>query len=145
MSRTFSLVGLLRLRQVQQDIASSEHATANARMRDAALRRARARTDLGEMAVEPQDVAALAAVAAARAAARSTLLELDVLEQAAAEEQERTRVAFSAARVRSIALEKLAERHDAAVDAEDARAEQREIDELTAVAWHRDAIEGTAP
>ena len=138
MPAPFSLAGLLRLRHLEQDLASAELAAANARRRESGARRDRVRAELGDTNGQPSDAAALHAVAAARASARSMLLELDALEQAHREAVEHAQDALSAARARSIGLEKLAEKHAAAVAAEAIRSEQSVIDELASTSWHRD-------
>lgn len=138
MPASFSLAGLLRLRHLEQDRAAAELAAANARRRESSGRRDRVRADLGDTNAQPTDAAALHAVAAARATARSMLLELDALEQADRDAVERAQDALSAARARSIGLEKLAEKHAAGVAAEAIRSEQSDIDELASTSWHRD-------
>ncbi|HEV7956141.1 MAG TPA: flagellar FliJ family protein [Marisediminicola sp.] len=137
MSRNFSLAGLLRLRHLEQDVAASDLASANARVRDNASRRARARNALGSTASEASTIVALHAVAAARASSRSMFAEFEAVEQRAGASADEARQRFETARVRSIGLEKLADRHDAEVASEDLRLDQAAIDELAVSAWHR--------
>jgi flagellar protein FliJ len=130
MARTFPLAGLLRLRHAQQDQAAAELADANERLRDAADARVAARRTLEDTATDVPDAATLSAVAAARAATRGMLEELDAVAKsrrlAAAEAQD----AYNRARRQALGLEKLEEQHTARVTAEDLRVEQLALDEI---------------
>ncbi|WP_150308017.1 flagellar FliJ family protein [Planctomonas psychrotolerans] len=139
MARTFALAGLLRLRHVQEDEAQSVLAAANARAREAAVRSAMARAQLenGSQLDGVFDSSALLAVAAARSSARSMLAELDAVAQGHQASAEQAQVAFSAARARSIGLEKLEQKHNAVVAEEDVRSEQIVLDEIASTAWNR--------
>lgn len=137
MAREFSLAGLLRLRQLEQDVAASELGAANTRLSAIGSRRVRARTALGSSGSAPGNIVALHAVAAARASARSMLAELEAVERYEAEAVVEARARLDAARARAIGIEKLADKHTAAIAKEDVRTEQSIIDELASTAWHR--------
>jgi len=130
MARTFSLVGLLRLRHAQQDQAAGRLADANERLRDAADRRVAARRTLEDGPAEVTDAAMLSAVAAARASSRGMLSELDAVAGRRRTEAAEAQEAFNAARRAAIGLEKLEEKHAVIAAAEDLRAEQSALDEI---------------
>jgi flagellar protein FliJ len=136
MARLFRLAGLLRLRHLQQDQAASQLALANGRMRENNFRQMRARTALGSTLTEVANTAALHAVAAARAAARSTLADLEGVGVELRTEVDQAQVAFDAARSRAVRLEKLEGRHADAVAADDIHAEQASLDEIASRTWH---------
>ena len=138
MARTFTLAALLRLRHIEQDSATGALSAANARLRDHQSRRARARIELGGTPTDPANAAALNAVAAARAASRGMLADLESLELHELGVVSTARQQLDDARARAISLEKLAEKHDQLAAAEDLRAEQTIIDELASTSWHRE-------
>jgi flagellar protein FliJ len=144
MSRQFSLAGLLRLRHLQQDEAAGQLASANARLDATSVQRNRARAALGATRSEASSTETLYAMAAGRASMRSTLADLDsMLTQQHAEAVE-ANDAFSSARAKAVALEKLEAKHTQTVMLEELRAEQNVIDEIASTAWHVDR-EGTTP
>jgi flagellar protein FliJ len=130
MSRTFRLAGLLRLRRLEEERAAAMLGAANA-----ATRRAEAReialTSL--MASTPlpaygDEVVWLSAIAA-RSALVALVEEARVAREVAARRGEIAGAEWAAARTRVATLDKLAERHEAEVRAEDERAEQLLLDE----------------
>jgi flagellar FliJ protein len=137
MARMFPLAGLLRLRQVQEERAASELATANARSRELRSRQSRALDTLGSSTAEPTNSSVLYAVAAARASSRSMLAELDALDVEHQPVLDQANEAFAEARARSIGLEKLAGRHQQQQTEEDLHTEQAAIDEMASNGWHR--------
>jgi flagellar FliJ protein len=137
MSRNFPLAGLLRLRKLQQDQAALDLAEANARVEASEARRGRARSALGALGNSPQTIAALNAMAAARSSSRSMLAELDAMGRNHQESLDSTQSSFNEARAESVALEKLHDRHAAAVLAEDLHAEQTVLDEIAGARWRR--------
>jgi flagellar FliJ protein len=137
MMRLFPLAGLLRLRHLQQDQAASQLAVANGRMRENNFRQMRARTALGSTMSEVANMAALHAVAAARASSRSTLADLEGVGAEVRAEVDQAQAVFEAARSRAIRLEKLEGRHAEAVVADDIHKEQTALDEIASGAWHR--------
>ncbi|RPE77510.1 MULTISPECIES: flagellar FliJ family protein [unclassified Frondihabitans] len=131
--KQFSLAGLLRVRHAQQQKALAELSEANRRIRDVAERRARVERTLVDAAGSKSivtDAATLIAVAAARASTRSMIAELDAVADAHRIEAAEAQSEFNGARARSIALEKLEERHTALALAEELRDEQLALDEI---------------
>jgi len=143
MAKLFPLAGLLRLRQIQQDQAASDLAAANARVRESSARERRARAALGGIATDVNDTTVLYAIAASRAASRGMLAELQALEIMRAAEADAAGEAFTAARARSVGLEKLEAKHLDGVRCADLSAEQNVLDEIVTAGWHRTA-EGQA-
>ncbi|MCX2749060.1 flagellar export protein FliJ [Arthrobacter sp. MI7-26] len=141
MNRQFSLAGLLRLRQTQQDAAASGLARANARSASLRSRRATAREELAESTGNAGSSAALLAIAAARASAQSMLAELDALAASAEAEAAEAREEYTEAKRRAVGLEKLEDRHGAAFEASALRAEQGVLDEIASSAWHRSSAQ----
>ncbi|GAA1109493.1 flagellar FliJ family protein [Arthrobacter flavus] len=135
-SRAFPLAGLLRLRRINQDRAAGELAAAAAALRERAADRGTAMASLDRSLSRVDSAQALSAVAAARASSRSMLRELEALETRSRADLDRAQNDFSAARAQTISLEKLEERHTAAVHAEDLKAEQLVLDEIATNARH---------
>jgi flagellar FliJ protein len=138
MSRQFSLAGLLRLRQIQQDQAATGLARARSRSSSVRAREAAARRELGALDEPISSSASLRAIAAARSSSHSMLADLQNLGRIAETDESSARSEFIAARTRSVGLEKLQARHDAEVNTEDLRAEQSALDEIASTVWHRD-------
>lgn len=134
MARSFPLAGLLRLRHTEQDRAAATLAAANDRVREAADARVAARRTLEESgtAMPIEDAATLSAVAAARAATRGMLRELDVVAEQHRSDAARAQDAYNAARRSALGLEKLEEQHTARETAEELRTEQAALDEIAA-------------
>ncbi|MBO3084936.1 flagellar FliJ family protein [Cellulomonas fengjieae] len=131
MTRIFPLAGLLRLRALAEDQAAAELALAR-REQAAAERRARETADrlAGSSMPVVGDRLAWHAAVAGRAALGALLTERRV-EVGGAEALTVDRsVAWTDARQQVRALERLGERHDEAERAEEARAEQRVLDEI---------------
>ena len=133
MERAFRLAGLLRLRTLQEDQAAGALAVSNAALRVAQQHR---HATLGTLAEHTLPAAADAAAWRTSVTARGALTHL--LADAAIDVRDaRERVVadtadWSAARSRSVGLEKLRDKHRALVHAEDERAEQHAIDEVAA-------------
>ncbi|MEQ4520866.1 flagellar FliJ family protein [Pseudarthrobacter sp. B907] len=138
MSRQFSLAGLLRLRQIQQDQAATGLARARSRSSSVRAREASARRQLTATDEEISSSASLRAVAAARSASHSMLADLQSLARIAETDEAAAREEFIAARTRSVGLEKLQDRHHAEVNTAELRAEQSVLDEISSTIWHRD-------
>ncbi|MFI2753207.1 flagellar export protein FliJ [Cellulomonas sp. P22] len=131
MSRPFRLAGLLRLRTLAEDQAAVELARA-VRQRDAAEdRRHETETVLGSASLPARsDELHWRAAVASRAALSGLLVEHShavVAAQAVVVDSEGL---WSQARTATRTLEKLEERHDTEVRAEEARAEQAVLDEV---------------
>jgi flagellar protein FliJ len=138
MNREFSLAGLLRLRQIQQDQAATGLARARSRSSSVRAREAAARRDLSATDDPISSSASLRAIAAARSSSHSMLADLQSLSRIVDTEETDARSEFIAARTRSVGLEKLQARHHAEVATEDLRAEQSALDEIASTVWHRD-------
>ncbi|NUU15883.1 flagellar export protein FliJ [Cellulomonas humilata] len=131
MTRAFPLAGLLRLRALAEDQAASELALAR-REQASAERRARETAERLSGSTMPAvgDRLAWHAAVAGRAALGALLVERRtevVHAEAATDDREQT---WTDARQRVRALERLEERHDDAERAEEARAEQKVLDEV---------------
>ncbi|MCW4385731.1 flagellar export protein FliJ [Salinibacterium sp. SYSU T00001] len=142
--KNFSLAGLLRLRQVQQELAAGKVSTARGRLDANAASIERARIALGASSTDITSTATLYAVAAGRASLRSTLADLEALETTLLAEVQAAAEEFGRARTSAIGLEKLEKKHAEELAAEEIKAEQDALDELTITRWHRDG-EGTTP
>ncbi len=138
MKREFSLAGLLRLRQIQQDQAASGLARARSRSSSVRAREASARRQLSAADEDIVSSASLRAVAASRSASHSMLADLQNLTRIAEADEATAREEFIAARTRSVGLEKLQARHHAEVNTAELRAEQSTLDEISSTIWHRD-------
>jgi flagellar FliJ protein len=136
MSNLFSLEGLLRLRRLQKDQAAAEVSRTRSRAGQVAARQREARAELISMAGANGSSEGLSWVAAARASTASTLLELDALEAEWELRMEDARRKYAEAKKEAASLEKLEERHDAVVQAEETRSEQLVVDEISVRQWH---------
>lgn len=136
MSRAFRLAGLLRLRESQEAQAAGNLATANAGLREGTERVDRLRTRAESAPVDADSAQALQAVAAVRASTRGMLIELDGLVESLADEAEAARDTYRLARRDALVLEKLGERHHAALEAADLAREQAALDEVASRARH---------
>jgi len=121
MQRRFALAGLLRLRHTEQDRAAAVLADANLRVRQAADARMAAHRTLQDSPSTVEDAATLSAVAAARAATRGMLEELDAVARTRRADADRAQETYNAARRSALGLEKLEEQHGVRVAAEDLR------------------------
>ncbi|MFB7250951.1 hypothetical protein [Microbacterium sp. NPDC056234] len=130
MSRGFSLSGLMRVRGIQERAAAQRlsRAVIDAEQSDARERHARAALDAAGS--EAVDVRTLAAIAAARVAARRQLSEFESLAQLQAEAVDEAREAHREARREIRALDRLADAHALREQAAFLKAEQNEIDEI---------------
>jgi flagellar FliJ protein len=137
MARAFRLAGLLRLRQVQQEQAASDLASANARAHANAMQQNRARAALGGVSAEPTSSVVLYAIAAARSSSRSMLAELEAVEFRTRAQVDEAAASYAEARTRSLGLEKLEARHAATEADADLAAQQAAVDEISSTAIHR--------
>lgn len=141
MSRAFRLAGLLRLRESQEAQAAGRLAAANTGLREGHERVNRLRTRAQAAPTDVDSVAALRAVAAVRASTRGMLVELDGLVESLADEADAARDTYRQARRDALVLQKLGERHQAALVADDLAREQAALDEVASRA--RTGQEGT--
>ncbi|HXD27154.1 MAG TPA: flagellar FliJ family protein [Arthrobacter sp.] len=130
MSRAFRLAGLLRLRESQEAQAAGRLAAANTGLREGHERVNRLRTRAQAAPTDVDSVAALQAVAAVRASTRGMLVELDGLVESLAHEADAARDTYRQARRDALVLQKLGERHQAALVADDLAREQAALDEV---------------
>ncbi len=135
MSRVFALAGLLRYRRLREDQAAASLAGARRAVQAAADALLHEQDRLDGTSVEVCSAAALQAVAAARTAARARLTELGAVEVRGRTELHRSQLEFNAARSRTLALEKLSDRHAQSEAVEELRQEQLVLDELAGTAW----------
>lgn len=135
----FRLGGLLRLRKLEEEQAAAELARANER-REAAERRARrAQEDLAGSALPmAADELTFRAAVAGRASLMGLLAESAASVALAHGHADVAHRQWTGARTAVRTLDKLAERHDAAVAAEEAAEEQRVLDETATQRATRD-------
>lgn len=132
----FSLAGLLRLRKLEEDQRTLELNTARGREAVGLARTRRIRNTLAESQVDPLSHASLVSVAATRATTATMLAELGEADREAAAEVEAARVKHADAHRRTKGLEKLERKFEDARTADELRAEQLVLDDLSARAWH---------
>lgn len=137
MGKPFSLVGLLRLRHLQEEQAGAELAAAHGRARANASIDKRARRNLAEFGSETTSTNTLRAIAANRASAAAMLSELSDIGRTCAADVNAAQTAFAAARQKSVGLEKLETRHEANEAKEDLRVEQNALDEIASASPFR--------
>lgn len=125
----FPLAGLLRLRGIELDAAQGRLAGANRRTIENREHRSRIMAGLGTGQTRPSDPATLMAVAAARSSARADLAALDALIASSEQEQAEAQAQFREAKMRTVPLEKMAERHRGEAIAAELKAEQDALDE----------------
>jgi flagellar FliJ protein len=135
--RQFSLAGLLRVRDLEEQSAAVDLATANHALNRIRSHRLKTLALLAETTVDVSGAANLAAAAAARASAQTMLTELAMMHNRADQETQDATKAHNAARAKSLALEKLQVRHAEAEHASDLRAEQSALDEIAIGGWRR--------
>jgi flagellar protein FliJ len=128
--KPFSLVGLLRLRRLQEDQAAASLATARRDVHATAAKIASVHATLASADASIATSDELFAIAATRSSSTSMLADLAQLERVQAEEVARLEDAHRDARRAARSIEKLETRHGLAVQAEELRAEQRVLDEL---------------
>ncbi|MGP7960200.1 flagellar export protein FliJ [Sanguibacter sp. A247] len=130
MSGPFRLAALLRVRRLQEDQAAADLARAHGVVSDAQKRSAQATARLAGSTFDTSvPVSVWQALAASRAAMRRDLSDADALvavHRAAARVAEE---AWLAARGRVKTFERLEERHDAEVAADELAEEQKALDE----------------
>jgi len=130
MERAFRLAGLLRLRQLQQDLAAGQLATSHAALRAADVSRGGAQTALADSHLPDGDHRAWGAAVAARAAFGVLLIEATACADGARDQVHTSTGEWSAARSRSVVLEKLEDKHSVVVRYEDDRQERLVLDEV---------------
>jgi flagellar FliJ protein len=130
-SRAFRLAGLLRLRSIAEEQAAASLATST-RGRDAAAARSRsteAALGAAQFGVDMSSVG-MQAVVASRLALSALLVDHRAQVLQAQDEVDVADAAWAEARTRTRTLEKLQDKHEAAVRVEEQRAEQVVLDEI---------------
>ena len=140
MGKPFSLVGLLRLRHLQEEQAGAELAAAHGRAAANAGLDRRARRNLAGFGSDSTSTETLRAIAAARSASAAMLSELGDIGVSCTEDVASAQASFAAARAKSVGLEKLEARHDTAEAAEDLRTEQNALDEIASASSARNGV-----
>ncbi len=130
MNRTFRLGGLLRLRKLQEEQAAAVLARANADTGRAVERQHETRNLMaGHLFPDHGDQDVWRAAVADRAAMASLVTEAAIAVQVVARRSEIAAAEWAAAKTSVATLDKLAERHDVLVKAEDEHSEQLVLDE----------------
>ncbi|WP_449408345.1 hypothetical protein [Microbacterium maritypicum] len=136
---TFTLSGLLRVRGAQERVAAEDLSRAtSARVHAEAAERS-AVTSLAEISERIDDSATLLAMAAARAAGRSTLADLQALVEMRRASEGEAKAAHVEARRDLRGLERLAEAHRTAAVREELATEQAILDEVATTRGRRPA------
>lgn len=130
MTRSFSLAGLLRVREIQERAAAQRLSRAVLDARHTEARDRSLRAHLAGAGSEAVDVRSLAALAAARAAGRTLLSDLTMLAELQEQTVDQARAEHSEARRAMRGLDRLAQAHAVRVRAAELHAEQAELDEI---------------
>lgn len=136
---TFTLSGLLRVRGAQERVAAEHLARASAERTDAEDAVTDAVSSLSEISAQIDDPRALMAMAAARAAGRSTLSDLQALVEMRRIEESSARSAHIDARRELKGLERLEDAHRTEAARVDLAAEQTALDEIAVARTTRHA------
>lgn len=130
MTRSFSLAGLLRVREIQERAAAQRLSRAVIDARHTEARDRSLRAHLAGAGSEAVDVRSLAALAAARVAGRTLLTDLTVLSDLQEQAVDQARTEHAEARRAMRGLDRLAQAHAVQVRAAELHAEQSELDEI---------------
>ncbi|WP_314096868.1 flagellar FliJ family protein [Microbacterium foliorum] len=136
---TFTLSGLLRVRGAQERVAAEHLSRASAERTDAEDAVTDAVSSLSEISAQIEDPRALMAMAAARAAGRSTLSDLQALVEMRRIEESSARSAHIDARRELKGLERLEDAHRTEAARVDLAAEQTALDEIAVARTTRHA------
>ncbi|KAA0960837.1 hypothetical protein FQ142_08115 [Microbacterium sp. ANT_H45B] len=136
---TFTLSGLLRVRGAQERVAAEHLSRASAERTDAEDAVTDAVSSLSEISAQIDDPRALLAMAAARAAGRSTLSDLQALVEMRRIEESSARSAHIDARRELKGLERLEDAHRTEAARVDLAAEQTALDEIAVARTTRHA------
>lgn len=130
MTRSFSLAGLLRVREIQERAAAQRLSRAVIDARHTEARDRTLRAHLASTGTEAVDVRSLAALAASRVAGRALLTDLSALSELQNESVAQARSEHADARREMRGLDRLAQAHASRVRADDLRTEQAELDDI---------------
>jgi len=139
---TFPLAGLLRVRGAQERVAAEHLSRATAGVAHAETAEQAALTGLASISTEVADGPTLLAMAAARASARSSLGDLQMLTQMRRSEEQEAKTSHIEARRELKGLERLESSHIAVTSQAELHAEQGVLDEIAVVRAARN--EGSA-
>ncbi|MDQ4213200.1 flagellar FliJ family protein [Microbacterium sp. ASV81] len=139
---TFSLAGLLRVRSAQERAAAEQLSQASADVARAEAAERSVADGLTGIGAEAGDGAALMAIAAARAAGRSMLGDLQTLTELLRGEEETARAAHVEARRDLKGLERMEAAYTTSAAKAELDAEQRALDEVAGLRAAR--AEGSA-
>lgn len=134
---TFTLSGLLRVRGAQERVAAEDLSRASAERARAEAAEQSAVTSLAEISDRIDDSATLLAMAAARAAGRSTLSGLQALVEMRRASESEAKAAHVEARRDLKGLERLAEAHRVEAAREELAVEQAALDEIATARGRR--------
>ncbi|QDE35018.1 hypothetical protein FIV50_09615 [Microbacterium foliorum] len=134
---TFPLAGLLRVRGAQERVAAEHLSRASAERAQAETAEQTAITSLADISAQIDDPRALMAMAAARAAGRSTLSDLQALVEMRRSAESEARSAHVEARRDLKGLERLETTHRVETAKAELAAEQTALDEIAVVRTSR--------
>lgn len=134
---TFPLAGLLRVRGAQERVAAEHLSRASAERAQAETAEQTAITSLADISAQIDDPRALMAMAAARAAGRSTLSDLQALVEMRRSAESEARSAHVEARRDLKGLERLETTHRVETAKAELSAEQTALDEIAVVRTSR--------
>lgn len=134
---TFPLAGLLRVRGAQERVAAEHLSRASAERAHAETAEQTAITSLADISAQIDDPRALMAMAAARAAGRSTLSDLQALVEMRRSAESEARSAHVEARRDLKGLERLETTHRVETAKAELAAEQTVLDEIAVVGTSR--------
>ncbi|KQR43461.1 hypothetical protein ASF87_16875 [Microbacterium sp. Leaf161] len=134
---TFPLAGLLRVRGAQERVAAEHLSRASAERAQAETAAQTAITSLADISAQIDDPRALMAMAAARAAGRSTLSDLQALVDMRRSAESDARAAHVEARRDLKGLERLESTHRVETAKAELAAEQTALDEIAVVRTSR--------
>lgn len=127
---TFPLAGLLRVRGAQERVAAEQLSRASAERAEVDTRTQEAVASLSDLGSQVDDAATLMAMAAARAAGRSALSDLQALAELRRGAESEARSAHVEARRELKGLERLETSHRADAARTELAAEQLALDEI---------------
>ncbi|WP_186307503.1 flagellar FliJ family protein [Microbacterium sp. 1.5R] len=134
---TFTLSGLLRVRGAQERLAAEELSRASSERRRAEAAAHAGALSLSEISSRIDDASTLMAMAAARAAGRSALGDLQTLVELTREAEGAAKTAHVEARRELKGLERLETAHRAEARREEIATEQAALDEIATVRGRR--------